>query len=148
MPEPLTDAYLKTAQNLVLKARPGTWEVHLDNDGQPAGFGPFPWVDVWDEAELVPNIEFGRRSRDLVRDLLGEVARLKTLLSEREFGPAFGWAARMDADDLEGFLAELSDTAAGDDDLSTLQRVEETVREWHLIAVAQHAHNTAQEAAS
>ena len=59
------------------------------------------------------------------------------------FGPAFPWAAQMDSEDLADFLGELSDAAGGDDDLSTLQRVEKVIGTWRLIAVAQHAHNTA-----
>lgn len=130
MPEPLSDDYLKAAQDLVTRARPGAWEIHLDDGGQPAGFGPFPWVDVWDETELLPNIEFGRRSRDLVRGLLAEVRRLKAYVDALETGPSFGWAARLDADQLAAFLDELSLAASGDDDLATLQTVEKVIAEW------------------
>ncbi|MFF9758613.1 hypothetical protein ACF1G4_03430 [Streptomyces caelestis] len=59
------------------------------------------------------------------------------------YPPALPWAALMDADDLEGFLADLVDAASGDDDLSTLTEVESTIARWRLIAEAQHAHNTA-----
>lgn len=59
------------------------------------------------------------------------------------YPPALPWAAHMDADDLEGFLAELEEVASGDDDLTTLAAVENTIATWRAIAEAQHAHNTA-----
>ena len=63
--------------------------------------------------------------------------------SESAYSPALPWAALMDADDLEGFLADLADAASGDDDLATLDEVESAIARWRLIAEAQHAHNTA-----
>ncbi|KAF2774683.1 hypothetical protein [Streptomyces sp. OM5714] len=59
------------------------------------------------------------------------------------YPPALPWAKHMDADDLEGFLADLVDAASGDDDLTTLAAVESAIATWRLIAEAQHAHNTA-----
>ncbi|MFF8953848.1 hypothetical protein ACF09I_34380 [Streptomyces sp. NPDC014940] len=56
---------------------------------------------------------------------------------------ALPWARQMDADDLEGFLADLADAAAGDDDLATLAEVESAIARWRVIGEAQHAHNTA-----
>lgn len=61
----------------------------------------------------------------------------------RSYPPALPWARLMDADDLEGFLADLADAASGDDDLTTLDEVEAAIGRWRPIAEAQHAHNTA-----
>lgn len=59
------------------------------------------------------------------------------------YPPALPWAKHMDADDLEGFLADLADAASGDDDLTTLAAVEDAIGRWRVIGEAQHAHNTA-----
>lgn len=59
------------------------------------------------------------------------------------YPPSLPWAKHMDADDLEGFLADLVDAASGDDDLSTLAAVEDAIGRWRVIGEAQHAHNTA-----
>jgi hypothetical protein len=59
------------------------------------------------------------------------------------YPPALPWAKHMDADDLEGFLADLADAASGDDDLTTLAAVESAIATWRVIGEAQHAHNTA-----
>ncbi|GAA2485130.1 hypothetical protein GCM10010406_21730 [Streptomyces thermolineatus] len=86
-------------------------------------------------------------SHAMLRDLLAEVDRLTAALAEKAapaaYPPALPWAAWLDADDLEEFLAELSDAASGDDDLNTLAEVESTCGTWRLIAEAHHAHLTA-----
>lgn len=87
-------------------------------------------------------------SHAMLRDLLTEVDRLSAALAEKTseaktYPPAMPWAAWLDADDLEDFLAELSDAASGDDDLNTLAEVEKTCGTWRLIAEAHHAHLTA-----
>lgn len=94
---------------------------------------------------------------------LDRVAELEQLLAEYErpadedpiayalteqanaagYPPALPWAKLMDADDLEGFLADLADAASGDDDLTTLTEVESAIARWRAIGEAQHAHNTA-----
>lgn len=142
MPEALTKAYLREVQGRVTETRPGPWDITLDDDGAPAGFGPFSWVEMWDDTELLPAIEFSCQARTDVPALLGEVARLKRRELELEHGPALSWAARLDADDLEGFLEDLAAAAAGDDDLSTLQRVEKAIATWRRVASAQQAHTT------
>lgn len=80
--------------------------------------------------------ESARRGRAQLRARLAE-------LEARSYDAALPWAALMDADDLESFLAELAEAASGTDDLTTLAEVEKTCSTWRLIAEAQHAHNTA-----
>ena len=137
MPEALTKAQLRDMQNRVTETRPGPWDVVLDDEGRLAGFGPFSWVETWKDDELVGAIEFSSHARTDVPALLGEVARLKQRELELEEGPALSWAARLDADDLEGFLEDLAQAASGDDDLSTLQRVERAITKWRRVARAQ-----------
>lgn len=50
------------------------------------------------------------------------------------YAPALPWAARMDADDLEGFLADLSEAASGTDDTNTLAEVESVIASWREYA--------------
>lgn len=52
------------------------------------------------------------------------------------YSPALPWAARLDADDLEGFFADLADAASGDDDLDTLAEVESAIARWRAIGEA------------
>lgn len=59
------------------------------------------------------------------------------------YPPALLWAQKLDADDLEGFLADVVDAASGTDDLATLAEVESAIARWRAIGEAQHAHNTA-----
>ncbi|ODA69243.1 hypothetical protein [Streptomyces sp. AVP053U2] len=99
---------------------------------------------------------------DLRQGLRDQVAELEARLAEYEqpadedpiaytlteqaadtYPPALPWARLMDADDLEGFLEDLVDAASGDEDLSTLDKVESTIARWRVIGEAQHAHNTA-----
>ncbi|MFJ2477052.1 hypothetical protein ACIOWI_29455 [Streptomyces sp. NPDC087659] len=149
MPEPLTKQQLREIQDRVTATRKGDWDMHLDNDGQPAGFGPFSYVEPWLEDELLPAIDFCTHARADVPALIGEVARLqRELLIERGLReraerrrtarPAptatLHWAAQLDADDLEAFLSELATAASGDDDLTTLQTVEKTITEWRRNA--------------
>ncbi|MEV6791321.1 hypothetical protein AB0M87_04815 [Streptomyces sp. NPDC051320] len=146
MPEPLNDDYLLEVQGRVTDARPGKWDITLDNDGMPQGFGPFASVEPWALGEAVPNMQFCAHARKDIPALLGEVARLRTRITELEqqsYGPALPWAARMDADDLEGFFADLEHAAAGDDDLTTLQNIEKTITTWRLIGEATYAQRTA-----
>lgn len=49
------------------------------------------------------------------------------------YQPALPWAAQLDADDLEGFLADLAEAASGNDDLATLAEVEKTIATWRAI---------------
>ncbi|MGW5123248.1 hypothetical protein ACWEQ7_04135 [Streptomyces sp. NPDC004069] len=70
-------------------------------------------------------------------------AAAEGLVERTTYPPALPWARLMDADDLEGLLADLADAASGDDDLTTLEEVEAAIGRWRAIAEAQHAHNTA-----
>ncbi|MGX1221944.1 hypothetical protein [Streptomyces ambofaciens] len=79
-------------------------------------------------------------------ELIARVAELEAAQQPAEgssYPPALPWAKHMDADDLEGFLADLVDAASGDDDLQTLDAVEDAIGRWRVIGEAQHAHNTA-----
>ncbi|MEV7871453.1 hypothetical protein AB0P17_36380 [Streptomyces sp. NPDC088124] len=82
MHEPLTPAYLREIQTRITETRPGPWPV-TGGDGA-VGFGPFSWVEAWDDTELGPAIEFCRHARTDVRALLGEVARLTDRLGQME----------------------------------------------------------------
>ena len=66
-------------------------------------------------------------------------------MAEQDFGPVFPWAALMDGEDLAEFLAEL-EHAIGTPRATpaeALAAAEDACSTWRLIAVAQHAHNTA-----
>jgi uncharacterized protein YoaH (UPF0181 family) len=100
------------------------------------------------EAERHSTNESLSEAAETLRANRDRITQLEARLAEREqptgtYPPALPWAALMDADDLEGFLADLVDAASGDDDLSTLTEVESTIARWRVIAEAQHAHNTA-----
>ncbi|WP_159107028.1 hypothetical protein [Streptomyces coelicoflavus] len=71
------------------------------------------------------------------------IAELEDAPTGGGYPPVLPWAKHMDADDLEGFLADLADAASGDDDLTTLAAVEDAIGRWRVIGEAQHAHNTA-----
>lgn len=62
---------------------------------------------------------------------------------EGGYPPSLPWARHLDADDLEGFLADLADAAAGTDDLNTLRDIEDVIGRWRVIADADRAHRTA-----
>lgn len=64
------------------------------------------------------------------------------MTGEDTYPPALPWAAHLDADDLEGFLADLADATSGDDDLNTLAEVESAIASWRAIAEADHALRT------
>lgn len=145
MPEPLTDAYLAEIQARIDTARPGPWKAtQCDFDGVPLGFGPFSWVEAWDAAEITPNVHFCAKARTDIPALLTEIARLRTRVAELESGAALAWAASLDADDLEGSLADLATAADGDDDLVTLAAVEKAIAQWRHIGEATQAQRTAQ----
>ena len=55
------------------------------------------------------------------------------------YPPALPWAKQLDADDLEGFLADCAAAAAGDDDLNTLAEVERAIGRWRAIGEANTA---------
>ncbi|MFE7395174.1 hypothetical protein [Streptomyces sp. NPDC057557] len=69
--------------------------------------------------------------------------RVKSADKNQGYPLALGWARQLDADDLEGFLAELAEAADGVDDLATLAEVENVIATWRALGEAQHAHNTA-----
>lgn len=99
------------------------------------------------EAERHSTNESLSEAAEQLRANRDRITELEARLAEREqpadtYPPALPWAALMDADDLEGFLADLADAASGDDDLSTLTEVESTIARWRVIGEAQHAHNT------
>ena len=83
-PEPLTPEYLRAVKDRVIATRPGPWDLYSTDDGSAFGFGPFSFVEPWDDTELVPAIEFCRQARADVPALLGEIARLRTRLTELE----------------------------------------------------------------
>ncbi|MGX1116344.1 hypothetical protein RKD37_001707 [Streptomyces ambofaciens] len=91
----------------------------------------------------------GERMGPVLRRLLDAEARVTELEAAQQpaegssYPPALPWAKHMDADDLEGFLADLVDAASGDDDLTTLAAVEDAIGRWRVIGETQHAHNTA-----
>ncbi|MGW0821784.1 hypothetical protein [Streptomyces sp. NPDC002845] len=59
------------------------------------------------------------------------------------YPPALPWAALMDDEDLEEFLADLTASVVGYDGAAALAEIEATCGRWRLIAETQHAHNTA-----
>jgi hypothetical protein len=79
VPDPLSDTYLRQVQQRITAATRGPWPVHLGDDGLPCGFGPFTWVEHTDTdpAQMVADIELSAHARTDVRNLYGEVARLK-----------------------------------------------------------------------
>ncbi|WP_435600808.1 hypothetical protein [Streptomyces sp. C10-9-1] len=156
MPERMPPARLREIQNRIIATRRGPWEPNGD------GFGPFSFVEPWDDAELGPAIDFCTHARTDVPALLGEIAAQDRLLVterglrdraerlarrrqdriaelEQQLDAAqsspLAWAATLDADDLEGFLTDIAQAAGGDDDLSTLRTVEKKIAEWRA-----HAH--------
>lgn len=98
-------------------------------------------LELCDKAEK----QAGRWEQPLpVPEWVAEVRKAAEGLVERtSYPPALPWARLMDADDLEGLLADLADAASGDDNLTTLDEVEAAIARWRAIAEAQHAHNTA-----
>lgn len=157
MPERLTAHQRRAMQARIAATRKGEWVQTED------GFGPFAFVEAWVDDELGPAVDFCVHARTDMPLLIGEVAAQETLLRvekghreraerdnqkltarveelEQRLADAqsnpLGWAAALDADDLEAFLASLSDAAAGDDDLSTLRTVEKVIAEARAIAAA------------
>ncbi|WP_137991210.1 hypothetical protein [Streptomyces vilmorinianum] len=88
--EPLTREYLRQVQGRVLATRQGSWDLLLDDEGHPCGFGPFSFVETWRDAELVPAIDFCQHARTDIPQLLGEVARLTQRLALAEARTAAG----------------------------------------------------------
>jgi hypothetical protein len=78
--EPLSKSYLREVQGRVVGTRPGPWDIHASDAGESPGFGPFSYVEAWDDTELLPAIEFCRHARTDVPALIGEIARLRTQL--------------------------------------------------------------------
>lgn len=78
-----------------------------------------------------------------LRGLLAPSEPVRQTTANGGYPPALPWARRLDADDLEGFFADLADAATGTDDLTTLANVEHVIAMWQAIGDAQHAHNTA-----
>ncbi|MFC9465166.1 hypothetical protein [Streptomyces coelicoflavus] len=107
----------------------------------------------WQEGRTPPLVSQDTVSQDELRAIFGieltapwETSGTKVTsqpAAGASYPPALPWAKHVDADDLEGFLADLADAASGDDDLTTLAAVESAIATWRLIAEAQHAHNTA-----
>ncbi|MEO3978837.1 hypothetical protein [Streptomyces sp. CAU 1734] len=83
-PAPLADEYLRKVQERVVAAPQGPWVWHMADDGTPDGFGPFSFVEAWDETQFVPAMEFCREARADVPALLGEIARLRTYVRHLE----------------------------------------------------------------
>lgn len=85
-PSELSIEYLRRVQARVMDAPTGDWEVRLNEDGEPDGFGPFSFVEVLVHDDLVPGIEFCRHARRDVPALLGEISRLRAELRAWENG--------------------------------------------------------------
>ncbi|WP_327377947.1 hypothetical protein OG393_30720 [Streptomyces sp. NBC_01216] len=81
MPEPLSPEYLRQVQDRIMATRPGPWPIAPDDAGLPAGFGPFSFVEAWQDDERTPAIDFCSQARTDIPRLLGEIARLKTELA-------------------------------------------------------------------
>ncbi|MFE2457563.1 hypothetical protein [Streptomyces sp. NPDC059402] len=132
-------AELEAAQGKALR-RTVTWRLEVqENDcwwdcGQPADSYPAAQNLLARERAEKPGIGFRLVCRTTTDTLPGEAT---------SYPPALPWAKHMDADDLEGFLADLAEAASGDDDLTTLAAVEDAIGRWRVIGEAQHAHNTA-----
>ncbi|MEU5624225.1 hypothetical protein [Streptomyces tendae] len=132
-------AGLEAAQGKALR-RTVSWRLEVqENDcwwdcGQSADSYPAAQDLLARERAEKPGIGFRLVCRTTTDTLPGEAS---------SYPPALPWAKQLDADDLEGFLADLVDAASGDDDLTTLAAVEDAIGRWRVIAEAQHAHNTA-----
>lgn len=132
-------AELEAAQGKALR-RTVSWRLEVqENDcwwdcGQSADSYPAAQDLLARERAEKPGIGFRLVCRTTTDALPGEAS---------SYPPALPWAKHMDADDLEGFLADLADAASGDDDLTTLAAVEDAIGRWRVIGEAQHAHNTA-----
>ncbi|MEV7422819.1 hypothetical protein [Streptomyces sp. NPDC091212] len=88
MPEPLTLIYLREIQSRVTATRPGPWPITASTSGESPGFGPFSWVEAWDDTELAAALAFSSQARTDVPALLGEIARLKDRVRQLEHGAA------------------------------------------------------------
>ncbi|WIC88842.1 hypothetical protein SEA_ONIONKNIGHT_36 [Streptomyces phage OnionKnight] len=133
---------LEAAQAEALR-RTVSWRLEvLENDcwwdcGQSADSYPAAQALLVQERAEKPGVGFRLVCRTTTDTLPAEQQATSS------YPPALPWAKHMDADDLEGFLADLADAASGDDDLTTLAAVESAIATWRVIGEAQHAHNTA-----
>ncbi|MGW7355158.1 hypothetical protein ACWGI0_00305 [Streptomyces sp. NPDC054802] len=82
--EPLSTSFLREVQGRVIDTRPGPWDLHASDNGEAPGFGPFSYVEAWDDTELLPAIEFCRHARTDVPALLGEISRLRGKVRQLE----------------------------------------------------------------
>lgn len=138
-----------TARIAELEARLGEYERPADED--PIAYVLADQGDVPETAlgkvQAVLLAHYGELPRpDMAVGLLLTNLRTELLAAPADGGgypPALPWARQMDADDVEGFLADLANAASGDNDLGTLDEVESAIARWRMIGEAQHAHNTA-----
>lgn len=101
-------------------------------------FGPYTTIPAA-LGDLILRI---REQHHATQELLAEVNRLQGRTADG-YLPALPWARQLDADDLEGLLADLADAASGGDDLTTLAEVERVIATWRAIAEADQAMRTA-----
>lgn len=88
MAEPLTEEFLAAVQARLDAAPVGPWPVTRDGYELPLGFGPFSWVQVFQDQDLETASTFAAAARTDVPALLEEIARLKatpTVLYRAEF---------------------------------------------------------------
>jgi hypothetical protein len=74
MPEPMTTAYLRTTQQIIIAVPPGPWEPVPNDYGIPDAIGPISYLECF-QADPVPVIEFVRHAREALPRYVGEVSR-------------------------------------------------------------------------
>lgn len=84
MPEPLTDEYLKTTQQIIAAVPPGPWEIRTNDHNLPDSVGPIAYVETWAGHDQAPVVQFIHHAREAIPRLIGEVSRLADRVTELE----------------------------------------------------------------
>ncbi|MET9081380.1 hypothetical protein ABZX77_05665 [Streptomyces sp. NPDC004237] len=84
MPEPLTDDYLQTTQQLITAVPAGPWEPITNDYGVPDGVGPVSYLETASDEYQVPVIALVSHAREALPRYVGEVARQRVVIRDLE----------------------------------------------------------------
>ncbi|MGW1001731.1 hypothetical protein [Streptomyces sp. NPDC002520] len=75
MPEPLTDDYLRTTQQIIAAVPAGPWEPTPNDHGAPDGVGPISFLETGSDEYQMPIVQFVGHAREALPRYVGEVSR-------------------------------------------------------------------------